>query len=234
MSGFLDFLTSRILAVLAIGWGGLFLYLGATKNLLFFLHPSFRPWVLTASVGLLVFGIREAIKPSHSCCEHAPSSKVMLLSLLAMSVIFFCPKQTLSWKALAKRGPVGWVGYKTIEQSLSQVPKEADAPVDLMLLSSAVINPAVRTLFDEKSVSVIGQLASNENGPHLSRQYLWCCAADARAIQIPLSDLPTPTLPFETWVEVKGVVEIRGYSVLPLIHVKEMRQIPVPEDPYGY
>jgi uncharacterized repeat protein (TIGR03943 family) len=101
---------------------------------------------------------------------------------------------------------------------------------------------AVRAVWDkgrtlqDRSVAISGFVTPRkEGGWYLTRMVLNCCAADARALKVIVSDAPAPAA--DTWVELTGTwvasKQPISDSTLPVIRATNVRQIPQPRDPYG-
>jgi uncharacterized repeat protein (TIGR03943 family) len=92
--------------------------------------------------------------------------------------------------------------------------------------------------FDGKKASIDGAVFRAPELPEgyffLTRYMIWCCAADATAVNIPVKFKGSSQLKADQWVRVKGVMkqgEIHGKRTLVLYadSVKEEKQ---PDDPY--
>ncbi len=223
---------SWILPVQAIGWGGGLFYWGISDQLNLFLNPSFRPWVLASGIGLILFGIGEAERPSQSCCEHQLTWKQWIPASLALLVILFCPREALSWNALSNRTSTHWTAPSSTPPPNTDPTSNEVIEVDLLDLATASVNPTLREALQGKTVSVAGQFIS-EGGPHLMRLIMWCCAADAQPLLISLPGLPVHP-PEKGWIQVIGTLEIGEMGSEPILHPRETHLIPPPEDPYSY
>jgi putative membrane protein len=70
----------------------------------------------------------------------------------------------------------------------------------------------------------------------LARFTISCCVADASAIGMPVAWADTTSLPADSWVRVKGTLEVgqfRGDDV-PILKADSVEPIPQPEHPYLY
>lgn len=72
-----------------------------------------------------------------------------------------------------------------------------------------------------------------EPKPVLFRHVISCCAADGRPIYAWLKDPPPADLPLDTWVRVRGTVDVRETGgVIPVITAERFETIPQPKDAY--
>lgn len=69
--------------------------------------------------------------------------------------------------------------------------------------------------------------------PVLFRHVISCCAADGRPIYAWLKDPPPADLPLDTWVRVRGTVDMRETGgVIPVITAELIEAVPQPKDAY--
>jgi uncharacterized repeat protein (TIGR03943 family) len=91
--------------------------------------------------------------------------------------------------------------------------------------------------FECKEASIDGQVFDfNEGAFYLSRYKIWCCAADAVAVNMPVQYKKTSELKDGQWVEVSGVMKAatwHGTRAL-VLFANSVTQEKQPNDPYIY
>jgi uncharacterized repeat protein (TIGR03943 family) len=94
---------------------------------------------------------------------------------------------------------------------------------------------------DGRLISVIGFIVSDADTRYLARFHIFCCAADARIVQLrltgPLAD-KAATFPRDTWLRVEGTAvpgaEKPTPTTEPALDVTSITLVDPPADPYLY
>jgi len=183
-----------LLAIAAIGWGGVLVYFHATLRLNKYLAPDFRPIALAGGLGLIVLGLFNLLTARrHASCghDHGPGDHhdhealdlhpfgAFLIMLLPLGMGVAWTKDSFSLEALTRKGlddsPAEAGGIflasalppltrEIIEQ---QHPANADGYREfrLMELFFASGDPEMRELIEEMPVVVEGRLVPDPD-PH--------------------------------------------------------------------
>lgn len=126
---------------------------------------------------------------------------------------------------------------ETLEKTTTKAPDGAYMLNIFELFFTAgdtVQEKVVDGLYVETEAKLRSEPNRNENGKRmrLFRLMMTCCAADAQAVPITIEfEGDLPDIGHSNWVRVAGIMsyEREGGEVYPLIKVKRIEQIPVPE-----
>jgi uncharacterized repeat protein (TIGR03943 family) len=225
--------------------------LALSDDVLVYLKPGMRPWLLVAAVTLVTVTL--AWLTAHRRDPHrAPEvhggpahgshggGRLSWLLVLPLAAIIVVPPAPLGSFAAARQ-----------EQRRTPPPAEADGgrypplPTPVggahdMTLGNFVLyalNDTDRQL-DGATVRMTGFVtpaASGEDGFRLTRFMLSCCAADATPMSIVVEGTIPPYPPVDTWLEIEGRwrPDPSGHEPdTPVVDVTSVREIPPPPDPY--
>lgn len=119
--------------------------------------------------------------------------------------------------------------------------RDGNIHVEVTDILYASADPSMRSNYEGKKVSLIGQVAHHneaqtEKGPfQLVRFVMVCCAADLKPLAV-LVDYPNNLKPFDsmTWVKVIGIASFKpsGSIVMPVIQPERIIPIEAPPDLY--
>ncbi len=126
---------------------------------------------------------------------------------------------------------------ETLEKSTTKAPDGAYMLNIFELFFTAgdtVQEKVINGLYVETEAKLRNEPNRNENGQRmrLFRLMMTCCAADAQAVPMTIEfEGETPDIGHNSWVRVAGIMsyEREGGVVYPLLKVKRIEEIPVPE-----
>ncbi len=165
--------------------------------------------------------------------DHTRAPKVAWLILLPIAAMFIITPPPLGSDAAARDS-----GTQPLSQNLDggydPLP-DTDGPITLDL-----DDYAARALFDggqsmtDREISLTGFVTENESGGwYLTRFVSSCCAADASAVKVEITNAPSP--PVEQWVTVTGRYTDNGstdFKKPPAFAADEVVAIEPPRDTY--
>lgn len=255
----------RWLPSLTLGvWGGILFYFYASGRLAHFLHPSFRPGVVIASVVLLVMAAflargdgGDGEEAAAACCDEEacghPLSRntggrflTFGVLLLPLWLTFSVSPNGFSLNTIENRGVI--VDADALGGNKRKIATGATGEGEVMKLSVidllyAAREPGLIADFEGKEVEIVGQtMAEKVNNPRgnrmrLVRMFMSCCAADAKPIAaiMEFSGFPE-TLPELSWVKVRGVpaFPMEGGKRIAVLKVESMRAVEAPKESILY
>jgi putative membrane protein len=220
-------------------------------ELSFYINMRFSPLTMIAILGLAltvaagIWGLRRLIQLKMQMAENGgedlnllPASTIIILAIpLLLGVLV--PQRPLTTQALDTRG-MSFAAPASLTQNSTKVLEVA--PDDRTVLDWIKIfnyEPDV-TPYLKQTASVIGFVYHD---PRLGgsqfmvgRFAITCCVADAFAIGMAVDWPNSAALQENTWVNVKGPVEIitiEGRKV-PLIRAETVKSVAAPKEPYLY
>jgi uncharacterized repeat protein (TIGR03943 family) len=223
-------------ALTLIGLGAVFLSFYWTGRIEQYLNPLFRPLVLAGGVLTVVVGVTRLLtrRSAHCCseagCDHRHASSllgrlasfgVICVTVLAGSIF---SKDAFDQQIFVNRGSVEddsrLSGAYAANAGLSEKPgaggvrslpgsTDHNIAVEVTdLLRAKTVEP-LRNSIAGKNVAVVGQFVpgSTEKSFRLTRMFIWCCAADARAIHVNVEASDPVHVSDLQWVKVIGKPE---------------------------
>ena len=169
--------------------------------------------------------------------DHAPAPANLLFMLVPLLIGVLIPARPLDSSALDTKGFNTNAPLVSADSSaqLFETDSEERNILDWIKLFNYEKDP---TQFIGQKASVIGFVYSDDslakNQFFVSRFVISCCAADGFAIAMVGEWDQAHTLEKDSWVLVKGpvqVITLHGQSV-PLIEAESVQVVPVPEQPY--
>ncbi|MBH0109088.1 TIGR03943 family protein [Salinibacterium sp. NG22] len=227
-------------------------WLGATQQLVLYIHPRYVVFTVVMAALALVMGVLSlAIRPANTEEGVAPRgwSRVvggvaLLLSGAIALTLVVVPPTTLSSATASQRDIVG----STVGSDSQNVDEVANADDELIASftvvdwSSLLRQTSDPNFYSNKTADVVGFITASEDDPanifYLSRFTVTCCAVDAQPTGVAVY-APDWANEFDVdaWVEITGSFEINpsSRSDLPLVLVPEtMTVVERPSEPYLY
>jgi len=237
-------LEARVIPMVLVA--GLLGRLALTDDLLLYLRPGMRPWVLSAAAALAAVTLACLVahrRGGHRNDSHDHShaaGRLSWLLVLPLAAIVVVPPAPLGSFAAARQ-----------ESRRPAPPPEEEAggypplppPVDgahEMTLANFVFYARDDTERQLEGATVrttgfVTPAAPGEDGFRLTRFVLACCAADASPISISVAGAMPPYPPVDTWLVIEGQWQPSpsGHEPdAPVVYVTSVREIPPPRDPY--
>ena len=219
-----------------IAWFLFILVLFSTGKLAIFIRKSYAPLSLAAAIiiaGLIVNTLREKHETSHTL-----TWRFLALFLFPLVLALIARPDTLSTFAVARRGITSEVTISNTELlNMMKSHVEQEGRYRTMTLKQAL------AIAKEEPAQANGMLISTEGlvlknkdtGTDtftLIRFLIFCCAADATPLGIPVTWDKSVELKQDAWVRVNGklVVDQNGAKIVG----EEVTVVPQPSDSYLY
>lgn len=178
----------------------------------------------------------EARSPDHDHDHgHAHGSgRVGWVLLVPVLLLLFCAPPALA-PGSSPAGDAGAAPAASGGQDYPPLPAGDAPPISLHDFQNRAVDDTAGTL--DRDVTVTAYVLRDAGRPVLARVMIWCCVADARAVEIELAD--SPALPPDgIWVT--AVVRLipgtatRERHYRPLARLITARQVAQPSPPYDY
>jgi uncharacterized repeat protein (TIGR03943 family) len=212
--------------VLLIGLSaGLLVVKGTYLN---FVKPGLLPWLIAASVLLVVLGLAGFVADArHGAAEHHHHRSMAWLLLIPLALTAFVAVPAMGVVGATPESPTA-----TQPHLRPFPPLPADGTVSLPELLMRAAADSTHSL-DNRSITTTGFTM----GTDLARVVIICCAADAQLARIHLSG-NVSAYPDDTWLRVDGRV-VQGSSnpsthFIPTLEVTRAVPIPKPANTYAY
>jgi uncharacterized repeat protein (TIGR03943 family) len=206
-----------------VGLGSVFVLFYLNGRIDQYLNPIFRPLVLIAGAGAIIAGLVYLLTThSGQCCVDGdcihrhinnPVWSLALFGVICLSVLTGATlsKDAFDQKIVANRGFIEDVtklpGASSFRASDSQ--NDGNTALEVTDLLYAETQEPLRKTISGKTVEVVGQFipgAANDQFK-LVRMFIWCCAADARPIYVPVEVSGPVDVSDMEWVKVTGTAE---------------------------
>jgi len=236
-------------------WGGALVWFYWADKLILYIKPVYHPLALGAGVVLAVLAFREllALLTEHrsaDCCQggheqqHHAASRLAALAVMAPLIInALVPSTGLTSYAVGKRAAVDFsaltsqiaADYEAELARAEQLDQEYPELTIAQVLTLAGQDPARA---EGRKVSAIGFICHQERLPQgifmLVRFRMWCCAADAQPMYLPVRWPEAAQVEGDQWVKVRGSLtfaEIGGQRA-PLLEADRFDTIKRPRNQY--
>jgi uncharacterized repeat protein (TIGR03943 family) len=234
---------SLLLAVL----GATAVWLWWSGQALNYVRPGLAPWVLAGGV---VVGLLGLLPPLGLLSEHTAAGhtsghqhrgRVGWLLLVPVLVVMLVQPAALGSYAVSGRAAVPGGGDGGFDPLAA--PVRGAVPMSMAEFVTRAVRDPGRSLAGVR-VRLVGFVAPSDgaggqDGYRLTRFVIFCCAADAEALQAVVAGDPTPRAR-DQWLEVEGTWLPRPAAAddpnppLPTLDVDVVRPIAPPHPPYEY
>jgi len=225
------------------------LWLGATGQLVLYIHPRYVVFTMIMAALALVIGIASfAIKPGHD--DDAPATRtgrVISVSALALTAVIavaliVVPPATLTSATVDTR-EINSTGVGFEVQSVDSASSESDAAFAKFTVrdwASLLAQTSDTAFYSGKPVDVAGFITADETDPtnvfYVSRFVITCCAVDAQPVGVPVySPNWAESYEVDGWVRVTGsfVANPSSMSEQPIaLDPATVELIGTPDEPY--
>ena len=236
-------------------WGGTLIWFYWADKLILYTKPVYHPLALGAGVVLIILALRELLgmltqHRSVDCCRggheqhhHAAGRLAALVVMVPLVINALVPSTGLASYAVGKRATVDFSALTTqmtadYEAELAraeQLDQEYPELSIAQILTLAGQDPAHA---EGRKLSGIGFVYHEEGLPQdifiLARFRMWCCAADAQPVYLPVRWRGAADLEGDQWVKVRGVLtyaEFRGQRA-PLLEADHVDLVKRPRNQY--
>jgi uncharacterized repeat protein (TIGR03943 family) len=231
-------------SVLLVALGAMAVWLWHSGQALNYVRPALAPLVLAAGVVLVALGLLPPLglltpTPAHDG-GHRHRGRVGWLLLVPVLVVLVVQPAALGSYAAPGRRVVPGSGGGSQFPPLA-APVRGAVPMSMAeFVTRAVRDPApslagVRV----RLVGFVAPAEHDDGGWRLTRFVIFCCAADAEALQVVVHDDQVPRTR-DQWLEVEGTWQPRPAAPddpsppPPVLHADLIRPITPPHPPYEY
>lgn len=236
-------------------WGATLIWFYWADKLILYIKPVYHPLVLGAGVVLILLALRElfALLTEHrsaDCCRggheqhhHAAGRLAALVVMVPLVINALVPSTGLASYAVGKRATVDFsaltsqmtADYEAELARAEQMDQEYPELTIAQILTLAGQDPARA---EGRKFSTIGFVYHQEGLPAdlfvLVRFLMWCCAADAQPIYLPVRWPEAAQIEGDRWVKVRGALayaEVGGQRA-PLLEADHVDLIKRPRNQY--
>ena len=211
---------------------GLFaVWLSLSGAALDFVRPSMRPFVLLAGVVVVLLAVLPpgGLLGRSAGSGHDHGTGVAWLLVAPLLVVILVPPAPLGANAVPARRASG----RSTGGAYPPVGAAVDGAVTMSMAEFATraLRDRARSL-DGIRVRLVGFVTGGTgDGYGIARFVIFCCAADAEAVEVVVRD-DSGARRTDSWVEVVGVWEPSGD--LPVLRAESARAVGKPRKPYEY
>jgi uncharacterized repeat protein (TIGR03943 family) len=239
----------RVRSLLLVTLGGTAAWLWASRDALNYVRPSLTPYLLAGAAVLLLLGLLPpfgllrrqpaAAEEEAAGTGHGRGAGVGWLLLAPVLVVVLVQPAALGSHAVSGRAAVPPGGDATYPALAP--PVRGAVPMSMAEFVTRALRDRGRSL-DGVRVRLVGFVAPGRNGEayRLTRFVIFCCAADAEALQVVVQGDPTRRAE-DQWLEVEGRWLPRPMPAAddpspppPVLVVDSTRPIAARRPPYEY
>jgi uncharacterized repeat protein (TIGR03943 family) len=235
-------------SVLLVVLGATVVWLGWSGDALNYVRPGLAPWLLAGGAVVLLLGVLPPLgllgqRNSHTDADghggHRHGTRVGWLLLVPVLVVMLVQPAALGSYAVSGRSAVPSGGDNDYPPLAA--PVRGAVPMSMAEFVTRAVRDPAQSLTGVR-VRLVGFVAPNkgdEGGYRLTRFVVFCCAADAEALQAVVRGDPTPRAR-DQWLEVEGAWLPRPAAVddptppPPVLHADVVRPIAPAHPPYEY
>ncbi len=235
-------MTRDVGGVLLVLVGGAVLRISVGDVYLRYVKESLRPWLLLSGVTLVLLGLltllvvwragRADHDPDAADHGHGAPGAAWLLLLPVLAIFLIAPP---ALGAFSAERETAVVTAPAADSDVPPLPAGDPVPLYLSDFASRAIWDDGRSLAG-RNVALTGFVSAAPGGGwYLTRLSLTCCAADAVATKITVTEAPYAP-PSNTWVTVTGQWVPGGgtqsETAIPWIKATQMAEVAPPKNPY--
>lgn len=240
-------MSRTVSATILLLFGTALVKLGLSNELLLYVRPVARPWVLLAGLAVVALAAsslasgllaRSRTRPDgdtstspqdHGHRHDGTTRTAWLVLAPVVAVLIVAPPALGTYSA--DRAPLLNAAASGAKARLTP----GTDPVELPMLAFLVLAEAKPASLAGRPISLVGFVQRvTPGGFVLARLVITCCAADASTGAVSISGDPAPT-PVGTWVRVTGTFSGPGTGTVttPLLRATAVTPIARPVNPYG-
>lgn len=233
----------RILEGLSlIGIGDLIIYYYINNKLIFFVYPFYNKLILISAIFVVFIGCFKIIKKEEISCHHNNLTKnlsILLLFCIAIYGFYNEPKPLSSSTALTRGISTEIDVSSNSLTSLSFLPRPEDRKL-IDWVRALNMDPEPSKYIGQKvklnGFIIIDETISSDHF-YIAKFMISCCAADARPLAMLVKyDSSKLQIGNDMWIELEGTFieeDINGQRTA-VINANNIKEIPIPENPYEY
>lgn len=211
--------------------GSFAIWLALSGVMLNFVRPSMRPFVLAAGVVTVLLAVLPHGAPGddgHGGHDHGHDARIGWLLVVPLLVVIVVPPAPLGPNAIRSRLASSSSGPRSFPAL--RAPERGAVPLSMAEFSTRALRDPDRSL-DGVRVRLVGFVSSSDEGSYrLARFVIFCCAADAEAVEVVVTGDGEPRATNE-WYEVEGVWRA---GAVPALVADSARRVDRPKKPYEY
>jgi uncharacterized repeat protein (TIGR03943 family) len=236
-------------SLLLVVLGATAVWLWWSGQALNYVRPGLAPWLLGGGVVVVLLGLlpplgllgQETAQADRHGSHHHHRGRVGWLLLVPVLVVMLVQPAALGSYAVASRSVVPGGGHEGGFDPLA-APVRGAVPMSMAEFVTRAVRDPGQSLAGVR-VRLVGFVAPSEGqegGYRLSRFVIFCCAADAEALQAVVRDDRTPRAR-DQWLEVEGTWQPRSPAAEddpspppPVLHADLVRPVAPARPPYEY
>jgi uncharacterized repeat protein (TIGR03943 family) len=222
-------------SVLLLLTGAFAVWLAWSGVVLNFVRPSMRPYVLVAGIVTVLLallppgGLLTRLRTSHGHGHAHPDGGIAWLLVVPLLVVIVVPPAPLGANAIRAR----LVSSRAGSRAFPPVgrPVRGAVPMTMAEFQTRALRDPARSM-EGVTVRLVGFVAgpADAGGYRVARFVIFCCAADAEAVEIVVANDSTAR-PTNAWLEIEGTW-VPG--PLPTVRASSVHPIKRPGKPYEY
>jgi len=234
-------------SLLLVVLGATAIWLWWSGQALNYVRPGLAPWLLAGGVVVALLGLLPPLgllgketAADHRGGHHQHRGRVGWLLLVPVLVVILVQPAALGSYAVASRSAVPGGGNGGFDPLAA--PVRGAVPMSMAEFVTRAVRDPSQSLAGVR-VRLVGFVAPSEGkegGYRLSRFVIFCCAADAEALQAVVRGDPTPRAR-DQWLEVEGTWQPRPTAAEddpspppPALHADLVRPVAPARPPYEY
>jgi uncharacterized repeat protein (TIGR03943 family) len=232
-------------SLLLVVLGATAIWLWWSGQALNYVRPGLAPWLLAGGVVVALLGLLPPLgllgketAADHSGGHHQHRGRVGWLLLVPVLVVILVQPAALGSYAVASRSAVPGGGNGGFDPLAA--PVRGAVPMSMAEFVTRAVRDPSQSLAGVR-VRLVGFVAPNPGGGYrLTRFVIFCCAADAEALQAVVRGDPTPRAR-DQWLEVEGTWQPRPTAAEddpspppPALHADLVRPVAPARPPYEY
>jgi uncharacterized repeat protein (TIGR03943 family) len=235
-------------SLLLVVLGATAVWLWWSGQALNYVRPGLAPWLLAGGVVVGLLGLLPPLgllgkdrAANHSGGHHQHRGRVGWLLLVPVLVVMLVQPAALGSYAVASRSAVPGGGHEGGFEPLA-APVRGAVPMSMAEFVTRAVRDPGQSLAGVR-VRLVGFVApseGHEGGYRLTRFVIFCCAADAEALQAVVRGDATPRAR-DQWLEVEGTWQPRPPAAEddpspppPALHADLVRPVAPARPPYEY
>jgi uncharacterized repeat protein (TIGR03943 family) len=236
-------------SLLLVVLGATAVWLWWSGQALNYVRPGLAPWLLAGGVVVGLLGMlpplgllgKETAQADHRGGHHQHRGRVGWLLLVPVLVVILVQPAALGSYAVASRSTVPGGGHEGGFDPLA-APVRGAVPMSMAEFVTRAVRDPGQSLAGVR-VRLVGFVApsqGHEGGYRLTRFVIFCCAADAEALQTVVRGDPTPRAR-DQWLEIEGTWVPRPTAAEddpspppPALQVATVRPVAPARPPYEY
>jgi uncharacterized repeat protein (TIGR03943 family) len=235
-------------SLLLVVLGATAVWLWWSGQALNYVRPGLAPWLLAGGVVVGLLGLLPPLgllgkdrAANHSGGHHQHRGRVGWLLLVPVLVVMLVQPAALGSYAVASRSAVPGGGHEGGFEPLA-APVRGAVPMSMAEFVTRAVHDPGQSLAGVR-VRLVGFVApseGHEGGYRLTRFVIFCCAADAEALQAVVRGDATPRAR-DQWLEVEGTWQPRPPAAEddpspppPALHADLVRPVAPARPPYEY